>query len=375
MDSAKNKRFNVDIVIFFYLLIIAASKVVRYTIMKSVLVDQSAGFGMLEDILYNSSLKFLISISGTNVASNNASFIFKVFNIFKLSTYSQFEIAITIIWNIFIILMLIKFKPQLTFLQFVFVILSIAICNIFNFNLSKEPIQMLFFFLIYIILKSTKLSEKKKNAFALTVFILSSLFYRSYYILVVVFSIYIYSVLGSIKEDNKKKNIFQLIACYILIGIFYYILLNILKHVSVDSFNELIRVRTRSGEAKTQIETIIPGANNNLILFCLDYLLTIVRLLIPVELLKFGPKYYLFIIYQAIITYYLIKSLKNINSTNDSQKVATILFLAFVFTSATFEPDFGSWVRHEAVAFPMMIFLTGMKLRCQNMKKLYQKNY
>ena len=33
------------------------------------------------------------------------------------------------------------------------------------------------------------------------------------------------------------------------------------------------------------------------------------------------------------------------------------IYYAFLLGSATFEPDFGSWIRHEAVLFPILLIL------------------
>lgn len=97
------------------------------------------------------------------------------------------------------------------------------------------------------------------------------------------------------------------------------------------------------------------------ILFSLDYLLVVFRMLVPLELILMGPKYAIFAIYQILITYILIKTIRQYNSITNSRRIAVAIYLAFLLGSATFEPDFGSWVRHEAVLFPIYLIMAGYK--------------
>ena len=97
-----------------------------------------------------------------------------------------------------------------------------------------------------------------------------------------------------------------------------------------------------------------------MVLFTLDYLIMLVRMMIPVELLTFGPKYWPYVAYQVMITFYVIMALKNIKRNHKSKNVALYVYLGFLCGSATFEPDFGSWVRHEAAIAPVLFILADM---------------
>lgn len=44
-------------------------------------------------------------------------------------------------------------------------------------------------------------------------------------------------------------------------------------------------------------------------------------------------------------------------SQQDARTAALYLYLAFLLCSAAFEPDFGSWIRHEGVAFPVILLI------------------
>ena len=41
----------------------------------------------------------------------------------------------------------------------------------------------------------------------------------------------------------------------------------------------------------------------------------------------------------------------------DTRTIALYTYLAFLLCSAMFEPDFGSWLRHQSVAFPIIIYI------------------
>ena len=65
----------------------------------------------------------------------------------------------------------------------------------------------------------------------------------------------------------------------------------------------------------------------------------------------------LFFVYQIFILVYLFKALANIKTMDKKMVVALSCFVAYFFGSVVFEPDFGSWVRHEATTFPVFQLL------------------
>jgi hypothetical protein len=176
------------------------------------------------------------------------------------------------------------------------------------------------------------------------------------------FVIGIYWFYPFIHKLCKGKTLFTLLTLIIIAGGFYYVFLNFCQFVKPDEFAELIRVRLRiSEDTVTDIEAIFQS--ENLGLFSVNYMITIVRLMFPVELLRFGPKYGLFVIFQLLVTFTAVKNLVNYDKLSDSKVVALCLYWGFLFCSATFEPDFGSWIRHESVTIPFFIFLLGKNLK------------
>ena len=122
--------------------------------MKETLVLPGIGWGMLERV-NNDTYKFGLTIkdsdndSTVSNATANAGFIFSKLNVFHLvNSYYGYEILISIVWNIIILLMIVSLKKSYYLWEMLFVLASVAVLNIFDFCLAKEPIQMLYFILM-----------------------------------------------------------------------------------------------------------------------------------------------------------------------------------------------------------------------------------
>lgn len=364
-----NIKVNAKVIYFLFIPLIVIGKIIRHTIMKEVLVDTGIGHHFIFSILYGNNDFAFFGDSGVAEAGGNTIVIFRILNLFKLSTYIEFEIYISIIWNIILFFLFTRIKRKLSLAQAIFVMLSIIVLNIFDFTLAKEPIQMLYFIAIYLVLMSNKLSDRLKNVFSIGMIVIASMTFRSYYILIAFFVIcnQILCTKGIIKNKNIKfKTIIKLILC---LGIIYFIFLNACQVLSPDIYTELIRVRTRESMALSDMRNILP--TTNLIYFTLDYLIMLVRMVVPIELLPLGIKYWPYVIYQIMITYFIVQAVRNMKNNSKIKNMALFIYLGFLFGSATFEPDFGSWVRHEAVVFPILLLLAdSITGKTENVKNL-----
>ena len=367
--NTNEKTFNIDIIFGIFLILIAVGKIIRYTIMKTVLVDSGIGHYFIDSILYGTGgISLFDSDSMTGDAAGNAVVIFRLINFLKINTYEGWEIYISIIWNLILFGILLGIRKKLDWKQFVFIALSIIVLNIFDFTLAKEPIQMLYFIAIYYVLCLNKKNTKFKYIATLGIIVLSAITFRVYYFLIIMFMILVQILFNAFilkKEQVKIKDI--IIMLLIIVG-FYFIFLNIIKVVMPTEYNELIRVRTRSSTAASDMRNIFKSTN--LIVFSFDYLIMLIRMLFPVELLILGVKYIPYVIYQIIITYFIVKAIKNIRNNEETKKIALYLYIGFLFASATFEPDFGSWVRHEAVLFPIMLVIADIKKKDKKGERL-----
>lgn len=171
---------------------------------------------------------------------------------------------------------------------------------------------------------------------------------------------YFYFALDFLLVRTKRVKIWHIILIVAGLFLFHLAFMAAVKVVSPTNYNELIRVRFRGESGASTIYTIFKSTQP--ILFSLDYLLVVFRMLVPLELILMGPKYTIFAIYQILITYILIKTIRQYNSITSNRRIAVAIYLAFLLGSATFEPDFGSWVRHEAVLFPIYLIMAGYKV-------------
>ena len=367
----KKKLYNINLFLVLFPIMIFAGKLIRWTILKSVLVDMSIGNGMISKIISGATQFVFLSEVGMADAAGNSAAIFSAINFFGLTTTVQFEIYISIIWNIILIALLLKSKKHLSLPQFLFWLASIAVLNIWDFCLAKEPLQMIFFLVMMLIICSKKLSEHAKLIGIIITLLLSVLTYRVYYILIVAFLIIVGLVCKKWLLKLKKIKIKHVIILLIILAGSYFVMLNVIKVIDIESFNELIRVRTRLGEASTQMLNIFKS--ENLAIFSLDYLIMILRMLFPVELIPMGIKYWPYVFYQILISYFLIKAIISMKKQSKSTNLALYLYIAFLLASGTFEPDFGSWVRHEAAIIPVLLVMAGIIIPKEKKEISYEK--
>lgn len=370
------------VIIVSMIFLILGAKVIRYTVMKSVLVDTSIGHGMLDMINHDTAtIVHDDNQSEEDVnATERTTEIFKKMNVFELTTYGEFEIFITILWNMMLLMIIFSLRKKLNILQAIFLILTILVLNIFDFNLAKEPIQMLYFILIYVIITSKSLKDSFKYILCFGILYFASITFRTYYILIAGFMLGASWICKTFILMKDRLKVYDVLVVFLALGVGYFLLLTIAQNIMPEEYEELVRVRTRETEARTDISNLITDDDSNLVLFTFDYLLMLIRMMVPVELLSFGPKYWPYVAYQVMITFYVVAALKNIKKNHKSKNVALYVYLGFLCGSATFEPDFGSWVRHEAAIAPILFILADMyKFKQSNtdleMKKLEKETY
>lgn len=354
------RKYN-GLLFLFYIPIVIFAKIIRWTILKRTTVDAGIGHHMIQDICNKTSDFFILGVNtNTTVASpatSNAIYIFRLFNWLDLQTYTEFEVAITIVFNILMLWLLHDFckRIKITKIQLIFLLFFVGVMNIYTFCLSKEPIQMLYFLLIYLILRTNN-PEKWRWRMCVAVVLLIVLTTRTYYLLMLAFAIGIKTFYPYIVSKLKGKSWLAFLLFFFAAGVAYYVFMMLCSVMRPEEFEEMVRVRTRESEGTvTDIHAVLPPSN--LILFTINYLLTILRMLFPIELLHLGPKYMVYVVYQAMISWMMLYVLlKNYNNRSVSQRISICLYWGFTFCSATFEPDFGSWIRHESVTIPFLLF-------------------
>ena len=285
----------------------------------------------------------------------------KAINIFHFNTINQFSTFYGLIMTIVIMFIVSKAK-EMDFMDSLFTLMATGVLNIYVFCINKEMIQILYFILIYIIITSPIKNTMLKLIGCVAVYYWESTSFRSYYIIMAAMSVLLYFVFTWLKRRNKVTKLMRVttvIICFVGIFAFFYAS----SFVAHDDYIEALNVRDSStstireqGGANSAIYNPIE-VNGNLGVFMIDYVINAFRMMIPIELLLKSPGYAPFFVYQIFILVYLFKALANIKTMDKKMVVALSCFVAYFFGSVVFEPDFGSWVRHEATTFPVFQLL------------------
>lgn len=321
---------------------------------------------ILPDKYFYDSQKILMIMNGSISADKSylvTADLFNFINIFKFDSLIEWSILLAFIFNIIVFYILLTRHKKYTFTQYVFIYASIVLLNIYVFNLSKDIIQFIVFFIISNIIVNRKMSNFSKIITIALIMVIEALTYRIYYgiMAMILFSIYgIYLVFIKNKVVNKK-NILKIIIISILL---FFLELFIISLVSQNSYNSIVNARNSVNQyredgtdANTMITEIL-GENTNFVKFVGNYIINFFRMMFPIELLFKGIKYIPFILYQIYISYIFLKNAKKI-STNNIVILAT--YLSFFMVSAIFEPDFGSFIRHETTAILIIIEMANYK--------------
>ncbi len=354
--------------------LIIVAKIVRWTIMRPQLVDMSIGWGFVPQIITQPFKGFQAagfwgaSNSASNVGDNTISF-FQMLNL-GLTTYQSWEVYLTIIYNILIFICVRDFfqrNPYAGWKENFFVYLNVAILNIFCLNLAKEPYQMVFFFLMALAIAIPKTYNQKSIALLIAL-IITVLYSRKYFGLVLMYFLILNFLIDklfkkgkniNLNDKKEKRKLYgKLLLLVMLFGVLHYFFLSYLMTGNEDTYNEMVAANSRDKTpAASQITPLFP--NSNPALLAVDYFIKIFRLMVPIELLfKLKVTYLFLLVYQGFLLQFLIRTFKfRDKKRNPTRTIAMYLYIAFLLCSAAFEPDYGSWVRHQGVAFPIILLL------------------
>lgn len=289
--------------------------------------------------------------------------LFYYINIFDINSVFGWSFYISCIF-FFINILLLKNIQEIKLNKFLLLLTSIILWYLFGAGLTKEVIQTLFYFCIYIlIINNNRYLNNKlciKVILGAVLLYISSIIFRPYFSLVALFTIIVYILclmLRKIKLKSKNNVIFLLGSCFIFVYIFL-ILISIIMPLEYDFIINLrIRYLLALGETTDSfIENLIIG--DGILIYMINYIINYFRLLIPIELLLVGKLYYLpFIVYQICFFYYYIKSIFNLNKISNNKFISLIFITSFLMVSTMMEPDFGSWVRHQSACYMLFIAL------------------
>lgn len=407
------------------------------------LVLMSIGNGMVERMnkgFYHFSMAVLSQMTNAgNLAENNTGALFRAINFFGIQTTLGWEIYITVLFNFFLCFVIRDFyirTPEAGKKENFFIYIGVAILNIFCFNLSKEPYQMLFFFLMAWAIKIGR-TYKLKTYLLAGALLVTVLFSRKYYGLVLIYYFILQFVVRQLFDNldlttsnGKKKLITNILITGAIIAVCHFFLLSFLSVNNEDTYSEMMAANYRSMDRASVADSeIVPiFSKGNPVLAAIDYGIKIFRLMFPVELLIKGKVTYIFlIVFQAFLAMFIGSAFIRRNrmmkeeageidededneemedeedeemedddcddterndteddgdydneddededDNDEDEKIAAFekrldrqncrtaalyLYLAFLLCSAAFEPDFGSWIRHEGITLPVLLLM------------------
>ncbi len=309
-----------------------------------------------------------------------AAWLFGKINIFHFATLSQWAIGFAVVFGVILCRFIKKESGKIDILTSVYLIASIFLIGIYVLNISKDVIQLAIFFIVYL-LASNRIVKNNyiKVAFCSVAFLIESQIFRRYYVLMAVFCPLLFYMLGGNRYGEKRevlkreesKGILRII---ILIIIILFIFMILARSYLPEEYEQLTTIRAvvnfnreKSIDAKTLILDVY-DINGNLFIWFVNYIINAVRMLFPLELIFKGVKYWAFVVYQIMITYYILREMKRFNELNSRIQILFCIAVAFILVSFMFEPDFGSWIRHESAAFPILFPIVMNR-------KFYRKNY
>ena len=235
-----------------------------------------------------------------------------------------------------------------------------ALSSMYIFMLSKDVVQVLFFLIAFGIVYA---SQKPWAAVIAVVclFAAEGALWRPYYYIVACALPFVFYLLERMRgADWTPRQTVKFIAILVaLILAFAFVL----KFASPTDYAKIVdqhgagRESFTATNAASGIKSLIDvNSSSPVPMFVLNWVVNTFRLLFPVELLLKSPYYWVFCLYQIAITVYAFRAIGT--GTGDRRLTAcAALWLAFVIASGTFEPDFGSWVRHETASLPILVSL------------------
>lgn len=293
---------------------------------------------------------------------NAAAYLFDKINLLGLSSLLEWSVVITFIGAFFLFAYFLKNKP-VTLRDMIISLCIIGLVYIYVFNLSKDIIQFTIFALIYAIAVS-RLNAKQKYALIFILLVLESIFYRSYYILTAFFMIAVIIFYPVFFESRSKRSrAGSLVIAFAVVFAAMCLFLAATKVLLPDEYSELINIRDHltlnrigSDSAKTLIVNLIPS-DGSIPVYVINYFINGIRMMLPLELAFAGAYYYPFLIFQLICSYTFIKNVLSFRTLGSRKRITLYVMTAYYLVAFLFEPDFGSFVRHEAAAAPVLAFL------------------
>ena len=293
--------------------------------------------------------------------------LFRSINFLHFTSMLQWSWLLGLIMTVVIFFMLLRLQePDMP--QTIFWLACVGLLNIYVFNIGKDVIQFMFFLAAYLILIIPSKKNTVKIILVAGILGFESLVFRSYYILIAALVVSVYCILmffrGRSGFSYIGKNVGMIASMYLLVCA----VMVVAQVVMPSAYHDVMTVRSasvdgRDGSAAAAGATIINnwiGSNEttSLPMFLINYFFNAFRMMLPIELMFKGVQYLPFLIFQIEVTVYIVHFFGNVSELDDELSLLSLsIYLGYFLASAIFEPDFGSWTRHEAATFPILHLL------------------
>lgn len=249
---------------------------------------------------------------------------------------------------------IVKKAPPQSLMAFFLLLAFSVLLPFYVFTVGKDFLQHLIFFLMAIALLYLP-KEPMKLLGGLVLVLITAVFFRYYYVLMFGLSLGLYGValLYRRQKSISRQAIFLMVLfCLVVLALFF------MRAVLPEATDDLFTVRTATNQYLgataasdkaildlLPLERSVPG-------FLANYITAAIRMMFPVELcasLGDIP----FAVFQTLCTVLLFHEFLKSRRAKARTSVYALI-IAFYLMSFFFEPDFGSWFRHESAAFPLI---------------------
>lgn len=312
----------------------------------------------------NRILKMTLGTAGRNAWDGSyrvAADMFAGINVAGLGTMMEWSLAMGLLFTFVTIGMVLRADAPDT-VQCLFTLATVGLLNIYIFTIGKDVIQFVFFLAVYLVLVAPMNGQTPKMLLVAAVLVGESVVFRAYYVLVAALVLAVYALLQPFRarRDLRLRSvpvIFAALAAAICVMLLAASWLMPGEYRRVMALRGMYgAVMEGSADSRTFIGNWVPG--DGLAVFMVNYAINALRMMVPVELALRGAYYLPFFAFQTMVTVYVVNLLRQINRLNEPVLfMALCVFLGYALASFVFEPDFGSWTRHEAATFPVLHLL------------------
>ena len=169
-------RVDSRVLLALFPVLIILGKVVRWTVMRGTLINYSTGWGWVEPIMRGDwSWQFFgleeVTEGDIGLGDNVITFFKALWSTIWMklpATFEEFEVFITVTFGILLMLVLLGMRKRLPLVEALFICLACGVMSVYCLCLSKEPFQMVFFLLIFVLLCLATLFPNGKSCIGAT---------------------------------------------------------------------------------------------------------------------------------------------------------------------------------------------------------------